>query len=326
MLGWSKNFPLGRKGPFFVRTFTIPLTPPYSFERLLQRLQTHPDPQLEVQPEHNMLRRIFRVGTRPVLTRVQFVGELEQPALKIETASALSAAEQRELERTIRHVFSADLDLLPIYEQMREEPELAVLVDRFSGLRLMHDSDLFQSMVKTIIGQQINLTFAANLTQRLLTLAGEEVADEQGVKFLAFPTAEAVARLSTEDLRPLQFSQRKAEYIIDYARAIVDGKVDLERLWAMEDEEIIAHLTPLRGIGRWTVECLLMFGMGRPNLLPAADIGLRNGIALVYKMDNKPDEREIRRIGERWAPWRSIYSLYIWEAVGAVKRKEVWEE
>nr|WP_217365185.1 MULTISPECIES: DNA-3-methyladenine glycosylase [Brevibacillus] len=300
--------------------------PPYSFERLFQRLQTHPDPQLEVQAENNLLRRVFRVGSRPVLTSLQFVGSIDQPVLQVGTTSALSAEERDELVRTIRHVFCADLDLLPIYEQMQEEAELAVLVKRFRGLRLMHDSDLFQSMVKTIIGQQINLTFAANLTQRLLALAGDEVVDERGVKFLAFPTAEAVARLAVEDLRPLQFSQRKAEYIIDYARAIVDGTVELERLWAMEDEEVVAHLTALRGIGRWTVECLLMFGMGRPNLLPAADIGLRNGISLVYKLDTKPDEKEIRRMGERWEPWRSIYSLYIWEAVGAVKRKEVWEE
>lgn len=300
--------------------------PPYSFERLFQRLQTHPDPQLEVQAENNLLRRVFRVGSRPVLTSLQFVGSIDQPVLQVGTTAALSAEERSELVRTIRHVFCADLNLLPIYEQMQEEAELAVLVKRFRGLRLMHDSDLFQSMVKTIIGQQINLTFAANLTQRLLTLAGDEVVDERGVKFLAFPTAEAVARLAVEDLRPLQFSQRKAEYIIDYARAIVDGTVKLERLWAMEDEEVVAHLTALRGIGRWTVECLLMFGMGRPNLLPAADIGLRNGISLVYKLDTKPDEKEIRRMGERWEPWRSIYSLYIWEAVGAVKRKEVWEE
>ena len=309
-----------------MHAFQIPLMPPYSFERLLQRLQTHPDPQLEVQAENNLLRRVFRVGSRPVLTSLQFVGNIDQPVLQVETTAALSVEERSELVRTIRHVFCADLDLLPIYAQMQEEAELAALVKRFRGLRLMHDSDLFQSMVKTIIGQQINLTFAANLTQRLLALAGDEVVDERGVKFLAFPTAEAVARLSVEDLRPLQFSQRKAEYIIDYARAIVDGTVELERLWAMEDEEVVAHLTALRGIGRWTVECLLMFGMGRPNLLPAADIGLRNGISLVYKLDTKPDEKEIRRMGERWAPWRSIYSLYIWEAVGAVKRKEVWKE
>ncbi|MCK9906659.1 hypothetical protein MXD63_42540, partial [Frankia sp. Cpl3] len=81
-------------------------------------------------------------------------------------------------------------------------------------------------------------------------------------------------------------------------------------------------LTPLRGIGRWTVECLLMFGMGRPDLLPAADIGLRNGIHLVYQLADKPDENAIRRIGESWAPWRSYVSLYLWEAVHAARRGE----
>ncbi|MCK9909215.1 hypothetical protein MXD81_08745, partial [Microbacteriaceae bacterium K1510] len=90
--------------------------------------------------------------------------------------------------------------------------------------------------------------------------------------------------MEVDQLRPLQFSQRKAEYIIDFARALVNETVELERLHQLSDEEVIAYLTPLRGIGRWTVECLLMFGMGRPDLLPAADIGLRNGIHLVYQL------------------------------------------
>lgn len=300
------------------------LTPPYSFERLLRRLETHPDPQLLVHAQERVLRRVFRVGTRPVLVSLQFAGTIEEPFLRLHTSSALSAGEQQQLEKTVRHMFCADLDLNPIYAHMRQEQPLTVLTERFRGLHPFLDSDLFQSMVKTIIGQQINLAFAASLTRRLLELAGDAVEDEEGRTFLAFPTEEAVARLEPEDLRPLQFSQRKAEYIIDYARAIVDGKVKLERLWQMEDEEIIADLTSLRGIGRWTVECLMMFGMGRPNLLPAADIGLRNGLQLVYDLTEKPDEKEIRRIGEAWAPWRSICSLYIWEAVGAVRRKETW--
>ena len=186
---------------------------------------------------------------------------------------------------------------------------------------LFRSPDLFQSMVRTIIGQQVNLAFATTLTYRFMELAGSRVEDEEGNILLAFPTVEEVARLKPEDLRPLQFSQRKAEYIIDYAKAIDMGKIELERLWEMEDEEIIAYLTPLRGIGRWSVECLMMFGMGRFDLLPAADIGLRNGIHLVYGMEQKPSEKEIRQIGESWAPWRSYYSLYLWEAVGDEKRK-----
>lgn len=303
----------------------ISLTPPYSFDRLLRRLETHPDTQIRVNKEKKSLQRVFRIGLRPVLVHMQFMGSLEEPALRYETQAILSTTDQQLLEKMIRGTFSADLDLSVIYEQMREESELAILTERFRGLRLMLDADLFQCMVKTIIGQQIKLTFAANLTERLVTLAGDPVENQNGEGIIAFPTSDSVARLTVEDLRSLQFSQRKAEYIIDFARAIVNETVDLERLWTMEDEEIITYLTSLRGIGRWTVECLLMFGMGRPDLLPAADIGLRNGIVHLYGMKSKPNENDIRKLGEKWAPWRSIYCLYVWEAVGAIKRKEVFE-
>ncbi|NRS49601.1 DNA-3-methyladenine glycosylase [Brevibacillus sp. HB2.2] len=303
----------------------ILLTPPYSFDRLLRRLETHPDTQIRVNQEKNSLQRVFRIGLRPVLVHMQFMGSLEEPALRYETQAILSTSDQQLLEKMIRRTFSADLELSVIYEQMREESELAILTERFRGLRPMLDADLFQCMVKTIIGQQINLTFAANLTERLVTLAGDPVENQNGEGIIAFPTPDSVARLTVEDLRSLQFSQRKAEYIIDFARAIVNETVDLERLWTMKDEEIITYLTSLRGIGRWTVECLLMFGMGRPDLLPAADIGLRNGIVHLYGMKTKPNENDIRKLGEKWAPWRSIYCLYVWEAVGAIKRKEMFD-
>ncbi|WGV61043.1 DNA-3-methyladenine glycosylase [Brevibacillus brevis] len=303
----------------------ISLTPPYSFDRLLRRLETHPDTQIRVNQEKNSLQRVFRIGLRPVLVHMQFMGSLEEPALRYETQTILSTSDQQLLEKMIRRTFSADLELSVIYEQMREESELAILTERFRGLRPMLDADLFQCMVKTIIGQQINLSFAANLTERLVTLAGDTVENQNGEGIIAFPTPDSVARLTVEDLRSLQFSQRKAEYIIDFARAIVNETVDLERLWTMKDEEIITYLTSLRGIGRWTVECLLMFGMGRPDLLPAADIGLRNGIVHLYGMETKPNENDIRKLGEKWAPWRSIYCLYVWEAVGAIKRKEMFD-
>ncbi|MFY0545165.1 DNA-3-methyladenine glycosylase family protein [Brevibacillus sp. H7] len=305
-------------------TATIHMKPPYSFERLLRRLDSHPDPQLLVHAEERVIRRAFRLGGKPVLVTMRFAGTLEDPAILLETAAQLTEVQQQELERTVRHMFSADMDLEPFYRHMCGDPMLRPLVTQFRGLRFLLDPDLFQSMVRTIIGQQVNLAFAASLTHRLLQLAGDQLMDEQGNAFLVFPTAEAVARLLPSQLRELQYSQRKAEYIIDFARAVVDGRVDLGKLEQMEDEEVIDYLTPLRGIGRWTVECLLMFGMGRPDLLPAADIGLRNGIQIVYGLTEKPSETEIRRIGESWAPWRSYVSLYIWEAVGAARRGETF--
>ncbi|WP_024985415.1 DNA-3-methyladenine glycosylase 2 [Brevibacillus borstelensis] len=302
----------------------IQLKAPYSFERLLRRLETHPDPQIKVVSEQKSLQRVFRVNNRPILASIRFTGELDHPSLSWETSAALSAAEAAGLEKHIRHMFSADVDLAPLYALMQADAKLAPLAERFRGLRFVLDDDLFQSMVKTIIGQQINLAFAATLTERLLELAGESVQDAEGTLHYAFPAADRIAVMEPEALRPLQFSQRKAEYIIDLARAVVNGRVDLEGLWKMDEQEIMATLTPLRGIGKWTVECMMMFGMGRPDLLPVADIGLKNGMQLVYQLEARPDEAEMRRIGESWAPWRSYVSLYVWETVGALKRKEAW--
>ncbi|MCC0564555.1 DNA-3-methyladenine glycosylase 2 [Brevibacillus borstelensis] len=302
----------------------IQLKAPYSFERLLRRLETHPDPQIKVVFEQKSLQRVFRVNNRPILASIRFTGELDHPSLSWETSAALSAAEAAGLEKHIRHMFSADVDLTPLYALMQADAKLAPLAERFRGLRFVLDDDLFQSMVKTIIGQQINLAFAATLTERLLELAGESVQDAEGTLHYAFPAADRIAVMEPEALRPLQFSQRKAEYIIDLARAVVNGRVDLEGLWKMDEQEIMATLTPLRGIGKWTVECMMIFGMGRPDLLPVADIGLKNGMQLVYQLEARPDEAEMRRIGESWAPWRSYVSLYVWETVGALKRKEAW--
>ncbi len=298
------------------------MKPPYSFDRLLRRLESHPDDQLRVDAENRLIRRAFRLQGKPELVTLQFQGGDEEPSIELTAVGDLGQAQQEELVYKVKHMFSADVDLQPLYDHMNQDQHLKPLVESFRGLRYLLDPDLFQSMIRTIIGQQLNLAFAATLTHRLLTLAGDSITAEDGTTFYVFPTAEAIARLEVAQLRELQYSQRKAEYIIDFARAVVDGKVDLDRLPHMSDDEIIAYLTPLRGIGRWTVECLLMFGMGRPDLLPAADIGLRNGMMIMYGMTEKPTEAEIREIGESWRPYRSYVSLYMWEAVGALKRKE----
>lgn len=304
-------------------TATIPVVPPYSFERLLRRLESHPDDQFRIDADRGIFRRAFRLNGKPVLVTLQFGGNTEQPELTVTAKETLTSSQQQSLITTVRHMFGTDYQLAPLYEHMEADEHLGRLATAFRGLRFLLDPDLFQSMVRTIIGQQLNLAFAATLTHRLIELAGDSVQDEEGNTYLLFPTPEAMAGLTVNQLREHQFSQRKAEYVIDFARAVVDQTIELDRLNTMSDEEVINYLLPLRGIGRWTIECLLMFGMGRPDLLPAADIGIRNGIQLVYGINEKPDEAEIRRIGESWAPFRSYVCLYIWEAVGAARRKEL---
>ena len=174
-------------------------------------------------------------------------------------------------------------------------------MDRFCGLRPILDADLFESMVKIIIGQQLNVRFAATLTERLVDLGGETV-EWNGGFLPVFPSVEQVARWSYDELQRCSFSRRKAEYVIDFARAVVDGRVDLDEPWRMTDGEVCERLTSFRGIGGWTVECFLLFGMGRPDVLPAADIGVQNAVQRLHGMQRRPGEHEVRRLAEPWAP------------------------
>ena len=171
---------------------------------------------------------------------------------------------------------------------------------------------LFECLITTILSQQLNQSFAAALKRRLVEIAGKQMEFQQKW-YPLFPNAEQIASLRVDDLRKLQFSQRKAEYIIDLARKIVDGKLDLEKLRSFSNEEIMNHLLPIRGIGRWTVECFLLFGLGRTNVLPAADIGLRQAIQKVYHRKERPSEEEIRKLGQSWAPFQSYVTIYLWD-------------
>ncbi len=169
-------------------------------------------------------------------------------------------------------------------------------------------------MTKTIVGQQLNLAFAATLNKRLIELLSPPF-ETEGQLYPVFPSAEQVALCSYEQLRELQFSQRKAEYTIDFAREVVSGKIDLPAMESMEDGEIMELLIKQRGIGRWTAECFLLFGLGRTDLLPAADIGLRNALRRWYGLEDQPSEAQVREMGRKWSPWSSYVTFYLWESL-----------
>ncbi|MCL6446113.1 MAG: DNA-3-methyladenine glycosylase, partial [Alicyclobacillus sp.] len=209
---------------------------------------------------------------------------------------------------------STDLDLKQFYGQMSSDPVWKPLLRQLHGLRPIQDPDPFESMIRTIIGQQLNTKFAATLVERLINLGAEQVPWRQDA-LPVFPSPERIAALTYEDLRSRSFSQRKAEYVIDFARAVVDGRIDLDTLWTAPDEAVFAALTPLRGIGRWTVECFLLSGLGRPDLLPAADIGIQNAVQRLYGLADRPNESAIRQLAEPWAPWRSYATYYLWQSL-----------
>nr|WP_235712002.1 hypothetical protein [Bacillus mycoides] len=137
--------------------------------------------------------------------------------------------------------------------------------------------------------------------------------EKNGVFF--FPTPERVANISIEELREQKFSQRKAEYIVGLAKHIVGGKLDLARIQNETEEEVSAQLLPIRGIGAWTVQNFLMFGLGRKNMFPKADIGIQRAVQGVFQLDNKPDDAFLEKVKQECEPYCSYAALYLWKSI-----------
>jgi DNA-3-methyladenine glycosylase II len=187
----------------------------------------------------------------------------------------------------------------------RRDPVLAGIMRERPRIALQSRGDPFQTLARSIVGQQISVKAAQSVWNRL---AG------------AVPAVapEAVAGLRLRRLRACGLSGRKSEYLRDLARHFVDGTMQVQRWPEMEDEAVIAELVQVRGIGRWTAEMLLMFSLLRPNVLPVDDLGLRRAASRHYFDGEDVDADELRAFGARWEPWRSVATWYLWRSLEPV--------
>jgi DNA-3-methyladenine glycosylase II len=275
---------------------------PYHFDSVLQRHK--PDPLKQVDIEARSIRVPVVIGNHSQVIEVKAIGTVNQPAFTVKG--------QMDKEVAIPHIselFQWNISLKPIHNHF-QQTDLKDIFDTFIGTPLVLDFGLFDSLIKCIIHQQINMTFAYRLTERFVKTFGYEI---DGVWF--FPQPEKVATLTVEQLRELQFSSRKAEYMIQIAKEIVEKGLNLQALKMLTDEEIFQKLTLIRGVGKWTVENFLLFGMGRPNLFPMADIGIQNALKKLYKLETKPTFEEMEHYKQGWEPYQSYASLYLWRSL-----------
>jgi DNA-3-methyladenine glycosylase II len=187
----------------------------------------------------------------------------------------------------------------------RRDPVLAQIMRERPRIALVSRGDPFQTLARSIVGQQISVKAAQSVWNRL---AG------------AVPAVvpEAMAGLRLRRLRACGLSARKSEYLRDLARQFVDGTVRVERWPEMDDEAVIAELVQVRGIGRWTAEMLLMFSLLRPDVLPVDDLGLRRAAARHYFGGKDVGAEALRALGAQWAPWRSVATWYLWRSLDPV--------
>ena len=188
---------------------------------------------------------------------------------------------------------------------LRRDPVLAALIRKHGecGLAKAQRSDHFSALVRAITGQQLSTKAAATIFGRLAALMPDGV------------TPAAMSSLTDEQMRAVGMSRQKISYFRDLCEKASTGVVPLNALDAMSDEEVIAALTAVKGIGRWSAEMFLMFRLHRPDVLPVDDLGIVNAVKNVYKLRKRPTAERIRKLGEAWRPYRSVASWYLWRSL-----------
>ncbi|HYB44489.1 MAG TPA: hypothetical protein VEL75_22125, partial [Candidatus Methylomirabilis sp.] len=181
----------------------------------------------------------------------------------------------------VRHICGLDLDVPSFYRWASAEPVLAGLIPRLYGLRPTLSPGTFEMLVGSVCAQQVNLAFAFTVRARLVRRFGTPVR-VNGETVYAFPEPAALAAARIHELRRMQLTVRKAEYIVGLARRIVSGELDLAALRTRANDEVIGALIAVRGFGRWTAEWFLARGLGRGDVCPAGDLAVRKAFAHFY--------------------------------------------
>ncbi len=190
-------------------------------------------------------------------------------------------------------------------ELMKRDRIMKRLIPKFGDLQLVRRGDPFMTLARAIVGQQISVKAAQSVWERVM---------------LACPkmTPAQVKRQGQLKLAACGLSKRKADYLLDLAAHFTDGSIHEKDWSSMEDEEVIAELIQIRGIGRWTAEMFLIFNLLRPNILPLDDLGLLKGISVNYFSGEPVSRSDAREVAANWEPWRTVATWYLWRSLDPI--------
>jgi DNA-3-methyladenine glycosylase II len=164
--------------------------------------------------------------------------------------------------------------------------------------------DAYGALLRAIVGQQLSVKAARTIYERFVALFDGHT-----------PTPEELLDVDADTLRAAGLSRAKAAYVRSLAEHVISGELELDRLDDLSDDEVTAELVAVKGLGRWTADMFLIFHLGRPDVLPVGDLGVRRAVERLYGFEALPSAAELEALGERWRPWRSLASLYLWESL-----------
>ena len=185
----------------------------------------------------------------------------------------------------------------------KSDPVMAAIIKRIGPCRIEYGPPEFHSLAEAIVYQQLNGTAALTIFKRFAALAGEPL------------TPEGILKLTDEQMRSVGLSKQKSSYLRDMAERAASGQLDFSKLHELPDEEVIKHLTQVKGVGVWTAQMFLMFTLKRPNILPTGDFGVQMAIKKHYNKRKVPKPAIMEKIAKPWEPYRSIACWYLWKSM-----------
>ena len=248
--------------------------------------------------------KALRIDGQPSLLQLDLLPR--EARLRVTPARRTRAARDAATSIALR-LLGLPFDPAPFERRIARDPRLAPLVAGRRGLRIPLTANVFEAVVWAIVGQQVNLAFAYKLRRVVVELAGERIGS-----LIAHPDPAAVARLDYDDLTRRQFSRRKAEYLIDTARLIADGALDVESMPAQDPAAVQTTLMAVRGFGAWSTNYVMLRGCGFADCVPLGDTGLTSGLQSFFGLDRRPDADETLRRLAPFAPFRSLATFHLW--------------
>jgi DNA-3-methyladenine glycosylase II len=185
----------------------------------------------------------------------------------------------------------------------KSDPILAAIIERVGPCRMEFGPPEFHSLAEAIVYQQLNGKAAVTIFKRFAALTGEPV------------TPQGILKLADAQLRSVGLSKQKSSYLKDMAERAARGDLDFSRLHAMTDDEVIKHLTQVKGVGIWTAHMFLMFTLRRPDVLPTGDYGIQAAMKRHYKKRKMPKPEQMEKIARAWQPYRSVACWYLWKSL-----------
>jgi DNA-3-methyladenine glycosylase II len=262
------------------------------------------------QLEDGVFRRAVKSAGRWHAYELRWRGGPDSPRLTVSVPAAKRAAAVDAAVAEVRRICGLDVDLPSFYSAVAGDPVLGALGPRLYGLRPTLSPAPFEMLVGSVCAQQVNLSFAFTVRARLVRRYGEPIL-AGGRALYAFPEAPVLAGARMADLRRMQLTTRKAEYVVGLARQVASGALDLDALASLSNDEVIARLTAVRGFGRWSAEWFLARCLGRGDVCPAGDLAVRRAFEHFYGRGRPLTERGIRRRAAAWRAHQNVAVHYL---------------